>query len=198
MTPLDIKKNTAYKHYNEADKIIQYLLDPSKEIDLTDTEKKTLDIAKNIHGLRLQFHKKADCVKMIVSLYNVTTRYAYNLMNITEEIFGKVEGVHKDYERNFLLEVSRENIKKAMQSGRSNEISKALIVHYKIAGLEDYIVDMPDFSALEQHEYIINLTNSTVEALKQVLKSGAVKLSDVIPPPSLNIHTEDVTPIDGE
>ncbi len=188
MSSLEIKHNKAYKHYNEADRIISYLLDPKQEVDLTDTDKKNLDHAYLIHGLRRQYHKRADVIKMIVATCRVTPKHAYQLLNMTEEIFGKVEGVHKDYERNFLLEVSRKNIQTAVASGSSTAMSKAIMAHYKVAGLDEYIVDMPDFASLEQHQYIINLTPATIDALKQVLKSGAVRLSDVIPPPNINLN----------
>jgi len=183
-----ITKMIDYKEYNEADKIIRYLLNPREDVELTATEKKNLDVCKKIHNYRYQYHKRNEIIAIIIQTEGVKERHAYNLLKLTEEIFGKVEAVHKDYERNFLLECSRKNIEMAMKSKSSVQITKALLAHYKLAGLDDYIPDMPDFSKLEQHQYLINLPANVTAFLKTMLKSGTVKLSDVLPPPNINLH----------
>lgn len=186
-----ITSKTDWKEYNEADKIIRYLLNPNEPIDLTDTEKRNLDVCKKIHNYRYQYHKRQEIVAIIVATEGVKERQAYNLLKMTEEIFGKVEAVHKDYERNFLLECSRKNIQLAMSSRSSVQITKALLAHYKLAGLDEFIPDMPDFSKLEQHKYLINLPQNVTEFLKSMLKNGSVKLTDILPPPNINLSSTD-------
>jgi DNA-directed RNA polymerase beta' subunit len=184
-TSKEITSKLAYKEYRRADMIIRYLTSPAEaNVELSATEKKTLDYCKEIHTLRFNFHKKTDIVALMSKTHGITERQVYNLINETEEIFGKVEGVSKDYERNFLIERSRKNIEIAMQSRNSNNISKALMAHYKIVGLDEFVPEMPDFSKLEQHKYIINLPVNIIDAIKHVVATGAIKLSDVIPPPT--------------
>jgi hypothetical protein len=186
-----ISSKTAYKEYNQADKIIRYLINPNEPTELTATEQKNLDVCKKIHKFRYNFMRKTEVVAMIMATEDVGERQAYNLINLTEEIFGKAEAVHKDYERNFLLECSRKNIELAMKGRNSIQISKALMAHYKISGLDEFVPDMPDFSKLEQHEYLINLPGNVLDYLKMFLKSGAVKMSDILPPPNINLHATD-------
>lgn len=183
----EIAKNIAFKEYNQADKIIRYLLNPNdKTVELLPTEKQTLDYCRDIHTLRSQFNSKKEIVLMMVSMHGISEGWAYKLIKETEQIFGKTEGVHKDYERNFLVEQSRKNIQLAMNSQNSGAISKALMAHYKIVGLDEFVPDMPDFASLEQHQYMINLPNNVIDLLKGLIKSGNVKFSDIIPPPKYN------------
>ncbi len=182
----EISSKTYLKEYNYADKVIRYLLNPGDDsIELTDTEKKNLDHCKQIHTLRYQFHKKKDIVLMMGQLHGIKERQVYNLIHETEKIFGKVEGINRDYERNFLVDQSRKNIELAMASRNSPNISKALLAHYKMVGLEEFVPDMPDFAHLEQHKYIVNLPANFIEALKQMIRAGSVKISDILPPPSM-------------
>jgi hypothetical protein len=180
-----IEKNIGFKAYSRADKIIRYLTTPEDEtIDLTDTEKTTLDRCKAIHGYRLRFTQKEHIIELICKSYGIKERQAYNLLNETEKIFGTVHKVAKDYERQFLLNASLKNIEIAMAGRNSKLITNALLAHYKFAGLDEFIPDMPDFSKLEQHKYLISLPPGTVEMLVNISRQGAVKLTDILPAPS--------------
>jgi len=183
----EIQKKLYLSEYKHADNIIRYLLNPNDDtIELTPTEKNKLDICKKIHGYRCNYTSKRDVASLIVSLHGYSERQAYNLINDTEYIFGSIEGVNKDYERNFLLENSRKNIELAMASRDSLKITKALMAHYKLCGLEEIVPDLPDFSNLEQHNYIVNLPPQFLSAFKALMKSGSVNVADLLPPPDLS------------
>lgn len=181
----EIEKNISYKVYSRADKIIKYLTTPDDDsIKLSDAEKLTLDRCKAIHGYRLRFTQKEHIIEIICKTFDIGTRHAYNLLNETEKIFGTVHKVAKDYERQFLLNASVKNIEIAMASRNSKLITNALLAHYKIAGLDEFVPDMPDFSKLEQHKYLISLPPATLEILMNFTKAGAIKLTDILPPPT--------------
>lgn len=183
----EIQANIHFKAYSKADNIIRYLINPGDEsVTLTDTEKTTLARCKAIHGFRMRYMKTEQVIALIMQTYGIKDRQARNLIHETEKIFGTVGKPHKDYERVFLLEASRKNIELAMAERNSTKITKALLAHYKMAGLEEFIPDMPDFAKLEQHKYIINLPTNVVDFISQHLKSGALKLIDIIPPPSMD------------
>lgn len=184
MTSKAITKNTSFKDYNRADNVIRYLLNPDDEtVTLTDTEKRMYDVYKEIHGYRLRFMNKADVAAVIIRTKGLKERQAYNLINETEKIFGSVQKVHKEYERQFLLNKSLKNIELAFGSRDSKLISKALEVHAKISGIDEFVPDMPDFSKLEAHIYEIKLPDNMVAVLQGIMKAGAIKLTDIIPPP---------------
>ena len=179
---LAIQTITQKKEYQLADKIIRYLLHPDDEtIDLSDSEKKRFDILKSIHGLRMRYSRKSDVVTLIQNMHGVRERQAYNYVQECEYVFGSLDGVHKAYERNFLLEASRKNIELAMTSKKSDLITKALLAHYKLCGLEEVSVELPDYSALEPNTYIVNVSKSQEKALQKLLSTGSLDLRDVIP-----------------
>jgi len=184
---LALQTITQKKEYMMADKIIRYLLHPDDEnSDLTDSEKKRFDILKSIHGLRMRYSRKSDVVTLIQQMHGVKERQAYNYVQECEYVFGSLEGVHKAYERNFLLEASRKNIELAMTSRKSDIITKALLAHYKLCGLEEVSVELPDYSALEPNTYIVNVSKAQEKALQKLLSTGSLDLRDIIP-------TEDIT-----
>jgi hypothetical protein len=182
MSSKEITSRLYLKEFSHADRIIRYLLNPDDEsIVLTQSEKEKFDLLKLIHGYRARYTRKADIISILINIHGVGQRQAYNLINETEHVFGSVNGVHKDYERNFLLEASRKNVELAMASRNSLAISKALTAHYKFAGLADFIPDMPDFAALEQHNYIISLPPAVLNIIVGMVKGGSLNLADFIP-----------------
>lgn len=183
MSSKEITAKKSLKVYNRADQIIRFLTNPDDEtILLTDREKHTLEVCTKIHGYRLKYWKKSQLIAFLRSTERIGDRQARNLINDTERIFGTVERVNKEYERNWLLEVSRENIKRLTEAGK--DTTKAIDKHYKIAGLEEFMPDMPDFEKLEIPQQVINLPPGTLDLLKNIMKMGSIKLQDVIPAPN--------------
>jgi hypothetical protein len=191
MTNKIIEAHKAYTKYNHADNIIRFLMG-DESVELTDTEKKRYDACRKIFDLRMKFIQKSALLEVVKRIFNVGERQAYNLINLTEEVFGKAHKVNKEFERQFLLDVSRKNLEIAYATRKSAEITKALIAHYKVAGLEDLIPDLPDFSNIEPGQTIINIDQNIVEAVKQLLAQGRIKLTDFIKPPTHDTsNTED-------
>lgn len=175
------------KGYNRAERIVSYLAGVEEGVTLTETEKNVLDICSKIHGYRTKFMSKDQIANVVAKTENIQKRQVYNLIIETEKIFGSVGKVHKDYERQFLLTASLKNIELAMESKNSTMITKALMAHYKIAGLEEFIPEMPDFNKLEQHQYFINLPMPVVDLLRNMVGKGAINLKDIVPPPNINL-----------
>lgn len=178
----NIQKIKLKSEYNEADKIIRYLLHPDDEsIDLSDKEKKRFDILKSVYALRMRYTRKFDIVKLIEHMHGLKERQAYKYITESEYVFGSIEGINKAFERNFLMECSRKNIEFAMTSKNSEAITKALLAHYKLCGLDEVIIDLPDFSALEPNTYVISLPKGQDELLTQLLMKGRVDLNELMP-----------------
>lgn len=182
----EIAKKTDYRVYNEADKIIHYLLNPNDPVDLTDTEKRTLDICKKVNDYRYQFHAPKFIVKLLVSTENIKERQAYNYLKLTEQVFGKMGQPDKDYERTFLIGKSLENLKIAFNRKNSKLISQAILVHAKLTGCTENAPDMPDFSALQPHIFEFNLPDNVLNMIEHMMVKGVLNLSDYIPPPNIN------------
>lgn len=194
-----VQKLKLAKEYTEADNIIRYLTSPEDaSIELSDREKKRFDILKEIHGYRMRFSRRTEIVNIIMKMHGLKQSQCYALIKDAEYVFGTVETVSKLYERNFLLEASRKNIQIAFASGKSIVISKALKEHYRICGLNEITVEMPDFSALEPNTYNIVLPDDQKEMLIQMMSRGFFKVSDIIPHPGVTIDVPHKDVTDGK
>lgn len=183
----EIQKRLYLKDYTEADKIIRYLVNSNDDtIELTDREKEKLTLLKKVHGYRSQYSRKGDVIAILIQVHGVKERQAYNIINECEYVFGSVTGVNKDYERNFLIDASMKNIEIAMASRNSLAITKALTLHYKVCGLDEFIPEMPDFAKLEPHTFKINLPPGMLKIMESMVKLGTLNLADFIPAESLN------------
>lgn len=178
-----MKQLSNNKEYRDADKIIQFLTEPGDDnSDLPEDLKKKFLILKEVHGYRLRFKSKKRIVELIQMLHPVSERQAYNYINETEYVFGKVGGVDKDYERQFLLTVALKNIRLALSRKDPKAINSAIITYHMVAGLDKDDSNMPDFSKLEQHIYNISLPESQEKFLKKLLESGTIDLAEILPP----------------
>lgn len=184
------------KEYQEADLIIKFLTDPDEENQLPDHLKRKLNILKEVHGYRLRYKRKNDIVKLLQSLYDdINEQRAYYLIRECEYVFGAVNNISKDYERQFILECSRRNIKLAMKSGNSKQITSALQAHYEFCGLNKENIDLPDFSKLEQHNYIISMPDHFLKTIQSLINTGVINLNDLLPPQQMpiDISAKDIT-----
>lgn len=186
------------KEYQEADLIIKFLTDPDDEtVDLPATLKNKLNLLKEIHGYRLRYKRKSAIVKLLQTLHTgINEQRAYYLIRECEYVFGAVNNVSKDYERQFILECSRRNIDLAFKSKNSKQITSALQAHYEFCGLSKDNIDLPDFSKLEQHNYIMSLPEPFMNIIKNLIGSGVVNLNELVPPHQMpiDISAEEVKP----
>lgn len=189
------------KEYTMADNIIRYLTNPNDDsIVLSEQEKKRYDVLKEVHGYRMRFQRKSDIVNILVKTKGLSEGRCYALVQESEHVFGSLDGVNKAYERNFLLECSRKNIELAFATRKSEVISKALKEHYMICGLNEAIVEMPDFSALEPNNYTISLPENQQAVLMAMLAKGYVNMKDLVPHQNItfDVSHKDVTNDDSE
>jgi hypothetical protein len=192
----NVAKLKLANEYTQADNIIRYLTAPEdSDIELTDREKKRLDILKEIHAFRMRYNTKADIINIIKKLHNLKQSQCYALVKECEYVFGTLDTVSKNYERSWLLELSRKNIQLAFESRKSEVISRALKEHYIIAGLGEVTVEMPDFSALEPNVYNIVIPDDQKAMLMEMLNKGFFRGSDLVPHPNvtIDITAKDVT-----
>lgn len=181
------------KEYQEADLIIKFLTEPDDESNtLSETLKNKLLLLKEVHGYRLRYKRKLAIVKLLqMSHPEINEQRAYYLIRECEYVFGAVNNVSKDYERQFILECSRRNIEFAMKSKNPKHITSALQAHYEFCGLSKENIDLPDFSKLEQHNYILSLPEQYMKVIQNLISSGVVNLNDLQIQPTINIPSDD-------
>lgn len=181
------KKRTAllnstkdFKGFREADIIVSYLIDPEAETTLSVSQKEKLDRYILINALRLRYRKHQDIVR-ILKMYDRNERQARTDIAETEYVFGKVLRIDHAFEKSFMLEAGRQNIKIALRTNDTTKISHALKVYSEILGPDEDGSELPDFSKFEQHNYNIVLNPGVSDILLQLVSTGAVDLSKVVP-----------------
>lgn len=188
-----LQKHKDFEEFKDADKIISYLQDPDHETEIPKKLQIKLDQYKLIHSLRMRYKKHSQIVNKLKVYYTLNTRQAQTLVADAEYVFGKVLRIDRDFEKAFLIEMSRQSIQHAMASKNSDKISRALITHKELLGEEDDS-DLPDFSEFEPRQYTIQLPKGLPEQLMELFQSGAIDLSKAIPSKMLNLakDAEDV------
>jgi hypothetical protein len=170
-----------FSGFREADKIINYLKDPSGKTQLNSTLRKKLDLYTIVYNLRLQFKQNSHIVGILTAIHKRSQKQARIDICETEYIFGKVMKIDVLFEKNFMLEASRKNLEIAYLTKDNDKISKALKVHKEIVGEELSEAEMPDFSKFESHTYNIVLPPQILELIKQLMGQGAINLTSIIP-----------------
>jgi hypothetical protein len=177
------------KRYTQEDRIIEFILHPNS-VELTKTDKETLEACERIHTMRHNLHSRSQIVAFIVRTEKVGKRQAYNLLYKTEQIFSKAGVVNKEYFRQILLEECLENIRKAKALNPSAH-TKAILAAFRVAGLEETLPDLPDFEKLMQHIYKINLPKNAEALFDKIMNEGAIDLNEHIPAPNINTNSFD-------
>jgi hypothetical protein len=173
----------------QEDRIIQYLTKPDS-IQLSKTDTETMQACMRVHTLRHGPHKQSVIIQLIERTENVGNRQAYNLLYITEKIFGKVHAINKDYIRAWLMDECRYNVQKAREHGPMAH-TKAIKVAAEIAGLDDLSTGLPNFGDLVQPVFKIMLPDNVLNVFDSFLNKGSVNMADIMPPPTIDInHTE--------
>ncbi len=183
----DLLKNTGdFKIARDADEIIAYLSNPDGPTSISVQQQERLKRYQFIHGLRMRFKDHKFIIGQLKTKGRNERQARYDIAE-TEYIFGVAINVSRQYELAYLLEMSRKNISIAMRSKDSQKISKALDTHHKILGPEVDESDIPDFSKFEQHNYNMVLPPAMVKIFLELMKNGALNLSEIIPPNMLQI-----------
>jgi hypothetical protein len=183
-----LRSTQDFKSFREADVIIDYLRDPNGDTKLTLKQKTKYDRYLFIHGLRMRYKQHKYIISVLGKApYSRTERQARYDISEAEYIFGKAIDISADYERAFLIDVSRKNIAMAVKSGDSKSLTAAIKAHAEILGEQVDLSMMPDPTKFEQHNYNIVLPPGVEQILKMMVKGGAINLTDIIPPQSIDI-----------
>jgi hypothetical protein len=99
----------------------------------------------------------------------------------TQKIYGQLFTVNKKFEQNFLMEISRIAIQKAVASNNPKLISDAVLVHAKITGVTDGSEDELDFKKLAATSTIhLNIDKAVFIQLQQLAGSGVVDMDKLL------------------
>lgn len=171
-----------YKGFREADAIIKWLADPDNpDNKIPEKLKKDFERYLDVHSLRMRYKQQSYIISFLREKYARTERQARHDIAEAEYVFGKAIRVDRAFEIAFLLECSRKNVELAMNSRNVKNITMALKQHFEILGPDHDQSLLPDFSNFEPHKYNIVLPKGLPEQFMDMVKSGAINLSEIVP-----------------
>jgi hypothetical protein len=102
-----------------------------------------------------------------------------------QRIYGQLFHVNRKFEQNFLMEISRVAIQKAVASNNPKLIIEAALAHHKIAGLDNADEDALDFKKLAATSSVtLNIDKAVFVQLEQLASNGVVDMDKLIQLPS--------------
>jgi hypothetical protein len=176
--------NENRKEWMDADKLFAYL--NGDDIALTTVEHEKLKRCQMIYNMMMENNTKKTIIarmQALPELQQVSLKTIYNDMRDTEKIFGKIYPVNRDFERSFLLEMSRANIKLAMATKKSEIITKALEAHAKIGGLDKDDDEYINWKEILDNTVIqMNVDVKVIQLIQQLSAGGTINLDALIKP----------------
>jgi hypothetical protein len=99
----------------------------------------------------------------------------------TQKIYGQLFSVNRKFEQNFLMEISRIAIQKAVASNNPKLIVEAALAHHKIAGLDNSDEEALDFKKLAATSTVhLNIDKAVFVQLQQLAGSGVVDMDKLL------------------
>lgn len=145
----------------------------------------------------LQVHRsKKVAVSKLIALEKragraLSVAQAYRDMEKAEKLFVPLLSYSKEIMRHVLIESCNKELKEVSsritRSKDNSEFIKLSLVKDKIenrliqlTGLADDLVDMPDFSKLEPHKYVLELDPNVVDKLSALFNKGVVDITSLM------------------
>lgn len=195
-----ISQHKNMSEFKDADKIISYLQGDDQQ-DISDKLKLRLQQYKLVQSLRMRYKRRAHIIAKLKAYFEIDSREASIIIADAEYVFGKVLRIDRDFEKHYMLEISKKNIEIAIKSGDTVKITKALLAHQSVLGPDPDDKELPDFGMFEAHHYTFQLPKGLPETLQDLLSSGAIDISKLIPSQMLKAATrdaQDVTDLSDE
>lgn len=96
------------------------------------------------------------------------------------KLFGDISGASKEGYRHLALEMIRDGAAIAYATNDGKTLIKAGLAIERVGGVNKTDPDLPDFSKLEPHQYVLGLPPTLVQMLQTMGQSGRIDLTQVV------------------
>lgn len=109
------------------------------------------------YSLMVNYHSREQAIPMLRSKFEISVSQAHRDINNCLRLFGDVAKSNKEGIRNILYEYSMKTFQLAASCKPPDigEMNKSISLMIKLKGIDKDDPDLPDFSKLEPHTYII-------------------------------------------
>jgi hypothetical protein len=164
------------------DKLKAYYLNENDDrIVLTERDKSQLEKAQFVFALRLRNkYSKAQALKKLQDEYSeIGERAAYKIYNLSMELFGDMDKVHKAAERMVLAENYWTLYQLSLKKGDLNAANRALENYERVTEVNSD-ENVFNVELLKDRAYEIKLSRDAAKTFKRVLDdSGVIDLNSV-------------------
>lgn len=159
--------------------IREYMLSTSGLVVLSEKQLELYERIKTAWSMLVKGDTRKRIAKTLCELYEVSEITAIRDMQAAVKLFGEISKADKEGMRHLLIikaEKAYSMAKKDKDVKGMNDAIKNLI---KITGVEREDPDLPDFTKLEQHNYIIIMPDAQRINLEKMIKApGSIDLNN--------------------
>lgn len=123
----------------------------------------------------------SDAVALLMKRYPGLSRpTAYRDCANALQLFGDIVGSSKEGLRHLAIEMVRDGAAIARATNDAKGLIRAGLAIERIGGINKNDPDLPDFSKLEPHQYVLGLPPTLVKMLEEMGKTGRIDLTQVV------------------
>lgn len=166
------------KSESTKDKIFAFYLERD-QVKLSPKEEEIRERWSACFSLLCQYHSPQQAVGVMQQRFGISEAQAYRDVKNAMELFGDVTASDKQAYRHILFEFAMKIFQLAATKSDLAEMNKSLNTMVKIRGLDREDPDIPDFSMLQNNTFNINLEQSQLAALQNIIKSGVIEVDTI-------------------
>lgn len=167
---------------SQYDKIVAYLKNPDAEAsDLTLKEQQMLDRWNEAFTLLRNYNSTADAAAILMKRFpGISRATAYRDCAAAISLFGDISRSTKDGIKHLTTEISLDAINIARIKNNEDSMLKGAKIIADINGVNTTDPDLPDFSRLEPHTYVLGMPEEFVSVMKQMISGGKIDLTQMV------------------
>lgn len=167
---------------SQYDKIVAYMKDPeADDSTLTAKEKEMIARWQEAFTLIRNYNSIADAAAILMKRFDGISRAtAYRDCAAAISLFGDITKSTKEGIRHLTTEIARDAINIARLKNNEDAMIRGAESIARINGVNDNDPDLPDFSAVEPHTYVLGLPEPFVRVMEQMIKGGRIDLTQVV------------------
>lgn len=183
-------KTEPLKIVNDTQAIAEYLKTGGNSILLTAEQKNLLERIDFCDNLIRKYKKQSEIVLVITTRFGISRQQAYKTVQATQEIYGSVATVSKEYWRKITIDWIIDAVNLARESKDIKGLNAALANLIKALGLDKTDITDIDLTKYEAHTYNIQLPKDTEKLMLDMVKKGVVNLADLFPDTITSVVTD--------
>lgn len=183
---------------SQYDKIVAYLKNPeSDSSELTLKEQEMLARWDEAFTLLRNYNSTADAAAILMKRFPGLSRAtAYRDCASAISLFGDISQSKKEGIKHLTTEIARDAIAIARIKNNEDGMLKGAKVIADINGVNTTDPDLPDFSKLESHTFVLGMPEEFVTIMTQMISGGKIDLTQMVN--NMVANAEDAVIVEGD